>query len=124
MCRAAFGFIAVALAVLAGHPAAAQDASRGASLYGQCIGCHSVDRNRTGPRHCGVFGRAAGTQPGFRYSPAMRQSGLIWDAQSLDAFLTSPRGLVPGTRMTIAGVADPTDRTNLIAYLRQLTPCT
>lgn len=121
MLRAAI-VLAVAAFVIP-PPAAAQDAERGAALYGRCGACHSVDRNRTGPRHCGVFGRAAGTQPGFRYSPALARSGLTWDGQSLDAFLADPRGVVPGTRMTIAGIADPGERADLVAYLRQLAPC-
>ncbi len=116
---------AITLALVAASPAYAQTASTpdGAELYRRCAGCHSVDRNRTGPRHCGVFGRAAGTQPGYRYSPAMKNSGLQWNALSLDAFLADPRGVVPGTRMTIAGISDPAVRAALIEFLRQTPPC-
>jgi len=75
--------------------------------------------NRVGPRHNGVFGRRAGTAPGYNYSPALKASGLIFDASTLDKWLSGPPKLVPGTKMGIS-VADPTDRRDIIAYLATL----
>jgi len=102
-------------------PAAAEtggDAARGARIYDRCIACHSLTRNRTGPRHCGLFGRRAGGVPGFAYSRAMATSGVIWGNESLDRFLEAPLKALPGTKMGYAGVKDPQDRADLIAYLR------
>lgn len=111
---------ATALRARADEPATG-DPARGEAIYRKCQGCHSIDRNRVGPMHKGLFGRPAGTVPGFDYSEAMKTSGIVWDAATLDAFLSDPRGLVPGTKMTYAGVKNPRDRADLIAYLKQAT---
>lgn len=95
----------------------AGDPLRGEQIYSRCMGCHSLQVNRTGPRHCGLIGRRAGTVPGFDYSVAMRASGLVWEQDTLDAFLAAPMGRVPGTTMTYAGIADPQQRRDLIAWL-------
>ncbi|MDH3233947.1 MAG: cytochrome c family protein [Alphaproteobacteria bacterium] len=92
-------------------------AVRGRQIYERCQGCHSIDRDRAGPRHRGLFGRRAGTVPGFAYSDAMRRSGIIWTAATLDRFLAAPTKAVPGTSMGFDGVKDPRERADLIAYL-------
>ena len=128
-CVLALGFIAAA------QPAAgalAQPASgavpraaalqRGEQIYARCAACHAIDRNRTGPQHCGLFGRRAGTAPGYdTYSKAMRDSKIVWNDRSLDAFLEAPMQAVPGTSMGYAGVKDAQERADLIAWLRQAT---
>jgi cytochrome c len=90
----------------------------GATLYGRCVACHSLAYDRTGPRHCGLFGRRAGSVAGFRYSDAMKRSKIVWTAASLDRFLTDPLKAIPGTAMGYAGVKDRMERADLIAYLR------
>ena len=97
------------------------DPAKGEEIYKRCQGCHSIDRNRVGPMHKGLFGRTAGTVPGFLYSDAMKNSGIVWSEQTLDQFLQGPRKMVPGTKMTYAGVPDPQERADLIAYLKQAT---
>lgn len=97
------------------------DPAKGEEIYKRCQGCHSIDRNRIGPMHKGLFGRTAGTVPGFSYSDAMKNSGIVWSEQTLDQFLQGPRKMVPGTKMTYAGVPDPQERADLIAYLKQAT---
>jgi cytochrome c len=92
------------------------------ALCGRCIGCHSLEQDRTGPRHCGLFGRRAGTVPGFDYSEAMKRSGIVWNEKTLDRFLADPGGTVPGTTMTYAGIAEPRERAALIAWLRSACP--
>ena len=88
------------------------DASRGQTLYEtRCIACHSVDANRVGPAHRGVFGRRAGTVPGYDYSAALRESALVWNSVNLDRWLTSPEALIPGQKMGYS-VADPRDLRN------------
>ncbi|HEX7037064.1 MAG TPA: c-type cytochrome [Pseudomonadales bacterium] len=91
---------------------------RGENVYQRCIGCHSLTVHRTGPRHCGLIGRRAGTDPGYQYSPALADSGIVWNAESLDRFLAAPLDRVPGTTMGFAGIADPEDRRAVIEYLQ------
>jgi cytochrome c len=97
----------------------AGDASAGEAVYSRCLACHSLELNRTGPKHCGLLGRRAGTVPGYDYSPAMKRSKLVWDEKTLDRFLADPLKAVPGTTMTYAGVQDAKERASLIAYLGQ-----
>lgn len=100
-------------------PASTSDqAQRGEQVYARCLACHALATDRVGPRHCGLLGRKAGTVAGAAYSPAMKRSGLVWDARTLDRFLAAPMRVVPGTTMTYDGVRDPQDRADLIAYLR------
>ena len=121
------GVVALALAglVFAGAVSAAPDAAalkRGEDVYARCAACHAIEANRTGPQHCGLFGRRAGTAPGFDgYSKAMRASGIVWDEHTLDVFLQDPMKAVPGTAMGYAGVKDDKERAELIAWLREAT---
>ena len=109
--------LAVGAAALAGTAAAAGDAARGEQLYSRCAACHALAYDRVGPRHCGLLGRRAGAVSGFDYSDAMKRSKLVWNAKTLDRFLADPVRTVPGTTMTYAGVPDPEERADLIAYL-------
>ena len=95
------------------------DLQRGAAIYERCVACHAFEYNRTGPRHCGLFGRRAGTVPGFQYSAAMRESNIVWNEKTLDVFLKSPMTAVPGTSMGYAGIADAAERKALIGYLKR-----
>ncbi|WP_262269462.1 c-type cytochrome [Microvirga yunnanensis] len=102
-------------------PSYAQDAEHGKTIFKACAACHATDNvNRVGPGMGGIIGRKAGTVPGFSYSSAMKKSGLVWDSAILDAYLESPQKVVPGNRMPYAGLKDPTDRMDLIAYLATL----
>lgn len=99
-----------------------QALQRGEQIYARCVACHAIETNRTGPQHCGLFGRRAGTAPGFdTYSKAMRESAIVWNERSLDVFLTAPMKAVPGTSMGYAGVKDARERADLIAWLREAT---
>jgi cytochrome c len=118
---------ALALLALAAAPAFAapgqQVLRQGEQVYARCQACHSLDVDRTGPHHCGLFGRRAGSVPGFDYSEAMKHSGIVWTAQTLDRFLANPAATVPGTAMTYSGVSDPGERAALIAWLQEATRC-
>jgi cytochrome c len=112
----------VACLVVAASPAlAAGDAQRGEAIYDRCMGCHSIDYDRVGPHHKGLFGRKAGSLAEYDYSPALKASGIVWDEATLDRWLQGPRKLVPGTKMGFAGVPDATERADLIAYLKAAT---
>ena len=112
-----------AVLVLPSLALAAGDAKHGAEIYERCVACHSIEQNRTGPRHCGLVGRRAGTVPGFDYSDAMKRSGIVWNAKTLDRFLANPLKAVPGTAMGYAGVPDATERRDLIAFLEAAGKC-
>lgn len=123
--RRSFAFLFAPLSAaalwLAATPASAGDAAHGEEIYNsRCIACHSPDANRVGPRHRGVVGRTAGSLADFNYSKAVRNSGVVWDEQTLDKWLTNPQAFIPGQRMNFK-VADPTDRADIIAYLKTLT---
>lgn len=114
----------VALALAAGVAPAATaavkgDPAAGETIYARCLACHALSYDRTGPRHCGLFGRRAGSVKDFAYSDAMKRSNIVWNEKTLDRFLANPPKVVPGTAMGYAGVTDPTERADLIAYLKQ-----
>jgi cytochrome c len=94
------------------------DPVHGKDVYQGCMGCHSLDEDDVGPRHRGVVGRAAGTVPGYAYSPALKRSGLVWTPANLNNWLTSPQGLVPGAKMFFS-LSNAKDRADVIAYLAQ-----
>jgi cytochrome c len=104
--------------------AATGDLENGARVFQACIACHTVapGEHRTGPSLAGVWGRKAGTAPGFnRYSPALKSAEGIWDAQTLDRWLADPKQFIPGNLMTFQGLPDEQARADLIAWLKQTT---
>ncbi|HXF78688.1 MAG TPA: c-type cytochrome [Usitatibacter sp.] len=109
------------LSLAAGLPAAgAGDAARGKDLYEtDCTVCHSVDRNKVGPAHKGVFGRKAGSAPGYSYSAAVASSGVVWNEETLARWLTDPEKFIPGQKMGVS-VPDAKEREDLVAYLKTL----
>ena len=106
--------------------ATAAQVKAGEAVYARCAACHSLEYDRTGPRHCGLFGRRAGSVDGFAYSDAMKRSNIVWNKDTLDRFLENPMKALPGTSMGYAGIPDKQERADLIAYLRQANaaaPC-
>jgi cytochrome c len=98
----------------------AGDAEAGAAAFKKCLACHKVGadaRNGVGPALNGVVGRPAGTNPDYRYSPAIEDSGLVWDDATLTTYLRAPRKLVPGTKMSFPGLPKDQDIADVIAYL-------
>jgi cytochrome c len=96
------------------------DPIAGKDVYNRCIGCHSPKQNRTGPKHCGLFDRKAGSVSGFDYSEALRKSNIVWNKKTLDTFIKSPLENIPGTTMGFAGIKNDKARADLIAYLQQI----
>ena len=110
------------LAVLAAGPARAEgDATRGQELFeATCTGCHSLDQSRIGPMLGTVYGRTAGMVEGFNYTPAVRDSGVVWTEETLEPWLTNPRDFIAGTRMPLR-VSDAQKRADIIAFLKSLS---
>jgi len=77
----------------------------------------SLDENGAGPKHRGLKGRKAGTQPGFDYSAALRASNIVWSSQTLQRWIDDPNALVPGNNMVVRLADDPADRAAIVAYL-------
>lgn len=113
--------IAIAAALVAAAGAAnAADAAKGEKLFIECAACHTlgVDSEGVGPGLKGMFGRKAGAVESYRYSPAFRRSTIVWNAQTLNAYLADPQKEIPGNRMPYSGMPNATDRADLIAYLQ------
>jgi len=118
---AAKALIALMAIAPAGAAFAAGDAERGARVFSSCIACHTLeaDRHLSGPSLAGVWGRKAGGVASFRrYSDALKQSDLVWEERTLDAWLRSPQKLVPGNAMQFQGLPDERARADLIAFLK------
>lgn len=112
--------IVMAVAGLFAANLAHADAKRGEKLFEECSACHNLQPNAAsvGPDLHGVFGRKAGAVDTFRYSPALRKSGITWSRQTLDNYLADPQKVVPANRMPYAGMPDAKDRADLLDYLQ------
>ena len=97
---------------------ASGDAEHGATVYRQCMICHSLDKNGIGPRHRDVVGRKAGSLADYNYSPALKASNIVWDEATLDKWLTDPQAVAPGTKMLFS-LDSEQDRADVIAFLKQ-----
>ena len=115
---------AAALVVFGATQSAGQDIAAGEKLFGRCKACHAVGegaKNKVGPQLNGVVGRKAGGLEDFRYSSAMVEAGeggLVWNEETLAAYLADPRGFVKGNRMAFAGIKKEEDLASIIAYLK------
>src|SRR5438309_3428073 len=116
----------------AGEPAAAEqpievylakaDPAAGQQIFNKCMACHNADKggaNQLGPNLWGVIGEPIGQGRGFAFSDALGKKGGTWAWDNLSEWLTSPRNFAPGTKMTFAGLSNPQDRANVIAFLNQ-----
>ena len=118
-------FVALGFSVLllSGVAAQAGDATKGKSVFTRCAICHVATKdggNGLGPNLFGVVGRKAGTAPGFNYSPAMKSSGITWTPDKLSAYITHPGAVVPANRMAFAGIGNPEQVADVVAYLSTL----
>lgn len=98
------------------------DPSKGQQVFNKCAACHNAEKggaNQLGPNLWNVLGEPIGQGKGFAFSDALSKKGGTWNWDSLSQWLTSPRNFAPGTKMTFAGLGDPQDRANVIAFLNQ-----
>jgi cytochrome c len=98
------------------------DPAKGAEVFKKCAACHNADKggaNQLGPNLWGVLGEPIGQGKGFAFSDALAKKGGTWNWDNLNQWLTSPKAFAPGTKMTFAGLGNPQDRANVIAYLNQ-----
>jgi len=111
---------AAAAGILMALPAQAGDAKAGQKVFRKCKSCHYVDKekNKTGPHLVNIIGRAAGSVDGFKYSKAMKDSGLTWDEATLAEFLKKPKAYLKGTKMAFSGLRKDKEIDDLIAYLK------
>jgi cytochrome c len=124
MIEAARATLALSMMLLATGAARADgDATRGEARFQDCAACHKLEAgaNNVGPSLHGIFARKAGEIADFRYSPAMKRSGIVWTPETLDKFIAEPQAMVPANRMPYAGMARANDRADLIAYLQNAT---
>ena len=98
----------------------AGDAVAGEKVFKRCKACHyaAKDKNKTGPHLVNLIGRGAGSIQGYKYSKAMKSSGIVWDEDTLTAYLRAPKKYVKGTKMAFAGLRKDADIANVIAYLK------
>ena len=115
---AAWSLLAPATAYAKSHGG---DPEKGKRIFRLCSGCHSLKPGeiRVGPSLAGLFGRKAGSEPGYGYSPALKNAAVVWDEKTLDAWFANPRKLVPGNRMFFRGLKRSRQRADLIAFFKQ-----
>lgn len=112
----------VASVGLLGDAAAAQDATSGENVFKQCVICHAVGpgvQNKIGPELNGLDGRHSGSVANFNYSDANKNSGFIWNEATFKQYIANPQAMIPGTKMSFAGLKDPQKINDLWAYLKQ-----
>ncbi len=117
--------LATALACFAAPAFADGDAAKGEKVFRKCKACHAVGedaKNKVGPQLNGIVGADIGSVEDFKYSDAFQEKkaeGMVWTEENLDAYLTKPKDLIPGTKMTFAGLRKEDEREDVIAYLKQ-----
>lgn len=119
--------VIVSLLIAASTPAPAfsADPVSGEKVFKRCLACHTVGEDAkpgVGPVLNGLLGRKAGTYPGFKYTEANKNSGLVWDEATLANYLKNPRAAIPGTSMTFLGIKKDEEIEDLIAYLKRFGP--
>ena len=106
--------------IMSAGSALAADVDAGKKIFRKCKACHTLKaggKSAIGPNLHGVVGRSVATVDGFKYSKAMKESGLVWDEATLTAYLTKPKEFLPGNKMPFPGLKKPEQIENVIAYI-------
>jgi cytochrome c len=114
-------FVVAILLAGTGIARADGDPAAGEKVFTKCKACHVIDKptNRVGPHLVGIIGRPAGSVEGFKYSDAMKDSGLVWDEETLEDYLENPKDFIPKNKMAFPGLKKEDEREDVIAYLKQ-----
>ena len=114
---------ALFVAVVSSAASAQGDPEKGRKVFNRCKTCHVVEeeQNKIGPYLIGIIGREAGSVPGFKYSNAMKNSGVVWSDETITAYLKDPKGYIPGNRMAFTGLRKDEEIADLLAYLHEET---
>jgi cytochrome c2 len=116
--------VSAILAMTTAVPVMAGDIDAGEKVFKKCKACHVVDaeKNKTGPHLVNIMGRTAGSLESFKkYSKAMKESGIVWNEETLNGYLEKPKAYIKGTKMAFAGLKKEEDRENVIAYLKSFS---
>jgi cytochrome c len=114
--------VAAAVIVASASAAAAQDVAKGEQAFHKCLPCHSIGdgaENKIGPELNGLDGRKSGTVPGYEYSDANKNSGIVWNEAKFKEYVKDPKAVVPGTKMMFAGIKSDQEISDLWAYVSQ-----
>jgi len=113
--------VGIIIVILIFSVANAADPVNGKKVFKKCVACHSLQegKNKIGPSLYNLLYRKAGSVEGYKYSKAMKNSGVVWDEESLDEFLTKPRKFIPKTKMSFRGIKNKSLRDDLISFLKQ-----
>lgn len=112
-----------AVTLLSISPALADaDAGKGKKIFNKCKACHALKagKKKVGPSLHGIIGRQAGSETYYKYSKAMKASGVAWTADNLDKYLKAPKKFIPKNKMPFGGLKKAKDRANIIAYLKTI----
>ena len=115
-----FIIIGMILIILTVSIANTADLVKGKKAFKKCVACHSLEegKNKIGPPLNNLLGRKAGSVKGYKYSKAMKNSGVVWNEESLDKFLTKPRKFIPKTKMSFRGIKKKSLRDDLISFFK------
>lgn len=113
----------VTLALASSAAVADGDVAKGEKVFKKCKTCHFVDKekNKVGPHLVGIMGRAAGAVDGFKYSDAMKESGVTWDEETIAAYLADPKGYIKGNKMVFPGLKKEDQIADVVAYIKEVT---
>ena len=121
--RTTVAVLALVAIFAAGHAQATGNPANGKTLFVRCAVCHKTAKdagNGLGPNLFAIGGRKAGTVASFAYSDAMKNSAITWSEEKLEAYITNPKAVVPGNRMAFAGLSNPAQVNDIVAYLMSL----
>ena len=98
------------------------DVAKGKRVFNKCKTCHELEtaKNKIGPTLQGVIGRKAGTVPGFKYSSAMQNAGIVWDEKTIQQYIADPKKMIPGNKMVLAPIKSEDQREDVVAYIKSM----